>query len=343
MDLNNFNFSSRRYMTDPCHVEPERYGLTDRNLMALGYYRHWWKEVFVLKKTRMSSFDGRHRSGKSLSSVVSGYLLDKTFYKRMQYRIVQDHHEFMDELEHVKKEGIKGAYLQVDEAGVSMSSDDWYESWMKTLSKTMQMFGYLHPQISFTTPVQDFVSSKLRKMLHAYHSVSRPSNDYSTIKPYRLVYSTLRKKMMTPHPVIRLFDTRIKLTSFQMPKPPPKLIDAYESIANPSKDKMLDAFISDSKSARAEKSQEEVDVEGAAQQVYDNIDIYSFKVGRRNKVVFDEAMIETKFQVRPKIAKLIKRLAERKYKESRSIEEEDEDEEKAPTPQKIIPTKSEWL
>lgn len=54
-------------------------------------------------------------------------------------------------------------------------------------------------------------------------------------------------------------------------------------------------------------------------------------------------MIETKFQVRPKIAKLIKRLAERKYKESKSIEEEDEDEEKAPTPQKVIPTKSEWL
>ena len=336
------DFISSAFFLPKDYVPPEKHGLTDENLLALAYFKQWWREVFVLKKSRMKSFDGVHRSGKSVSSAVAGYLLDKTFFDRMQYRVVQDHYEFMDELERNKKQGIKGAYMQVDEAGVSMGSDDWYESWAKTLNKTMQMFGYQCPQIAFTLPVMDFALSKIRKMLHGYHAVSRSSNLYSTVVPYNLKYSTIRKKLLNPHPTVSLFDMRVKLTSFRMPKPPPKLIDKYESIANPSKDDMLDAFISDSKSARAERQQEAVDVEKAAKQVFENIDIFAFKK-KSGKVVFDEAMIETKFGVKPKHAKLIKRLAERQYQQDKSEREEDKEDGKPRKPPPVIPTKSEWL
>ncbi len=123
--------------------------LRQEQLLTLAYFKHLRDHVIKKGFSFMASFDGRHRSAKSTTAATLGCLWDDSFERQFESRIVQDHIEFMDAIERIAKQNIQGGVIMVDEAGISMASTDWYENFMKTITKTMQMFGYLYPVVLF--------------------------------------------------------------------------------------------------------------------------------------------------------------------------------------------------
>ena len=98
-------------------LEQEKQITVDLNSrIGLGYLRSLWREIHINKKSILASFDGRHRSGKSLTATTWGALLDPTFYPNMENRIVHDAESFLEVYRsEIAKKGIKGAVVIIDE------------------------------------------------------------------------------------------------------------------------------------------------------------------------------------------------------------------------------------
>lgn len=92
-------------------------------------------------------------------------LLDETFEENMEKRIVYDAKSFMDACKEIEEKKIHGAAIIWDEAGVGLSSRDWYDISNKSINYAIQVLGYLHPYIFFVTQDASFLDAQPRKLL----------------------------------------------------------------------------------------------------------------------------------------------------------------------------------
>lgn len=281
-----------------------------QDLIAMKYFKNIREHVILKKFTHLASFDGRHRSGKSITASTIGHLIDPTFWRDYEQRLVQDPKEFVDAVEFIAKQNIRGAVIQVDEAGVSMASSDWYERWLKTISKMVQMFGYLYLIVFFVAPLKDFVDSRIRKMFHSYYKVERFNNEYSIISPYRLKYSSIRNKWYYKSPIVNFQGERIVLNRIRFGKPPQDIIDRYEAIANQRKKEMLAGFIEDMKKDEARETRQELDIDKIINKVVQNYPNYESKRSKPDNPTLEQVKIEFGFRLTNRQAKYVKYEAE---------------------------------
>jgi hypothetical protein len=302
------------------------YNIPYEQYIAMAYMGGMRKQVTHTKLSLMAAFDGRHRSGKSLGAALFGCLWDETFRDNLENRIVQEPKEFMNILDRVEKDNIHGAVILVDEAGVSMSSSDWYERWLKTLGKTMQMFGYLHPVVLFAAPIKDFVDARLRKMFHGYYSVKRTQNDYSTIIPYDVHYSTTRQKYYYPKPKVRIFGQTVVVNKIRLGIPPDWLLDRYQQYEKTVKVPMLKKFRDEIAEDDTRVKKIELTDNQILNDVISNMEVYETRRSTPETPIFDAFRIERSFGVKPRRAKFLKDDAEKQarklYIEAKKLLEE---------------------
>ena len=309
-----------------CHKElfdSPYYKLKQDELMAIAYMKYQRDHVIKQGFSFMGSFDGRHRSGKSITAATFGYLWDETFWKYFENRIVQDHHEFMDAIERIAKDKTVGGVIMVDEAGISMASADWYERWMKTITKMVQMFGYLYPVILFVAPVKDFVDSRLRKMFHAYYKVERYDNESTTITPYNLKYNTIRNKWFYKKPVIRLGGQEIVLRRLRLTRPPAFILYRYRNLELSRKSIMMENFVAEMKRSEAKDVKKTRDIKAVIDFVTENHMLFASSRSTPQAINLDENTIEYNQEVPHRLAKYVKREAERVLKVRQKIINED--------------------
>jgi hypothetical protein len=301
-------------------VEPEfdtpSFRLRQAELLGIAYFKH--QRDYVIKKrfSFLGSFDGRHRSGKSITAACFGYLWDDTFVKYFENRIVQDHHEFIDAIDKIASSGVKGAVIMVDEAGVAMSSADWYERWLKTIVKMVQMFGYLYPVVLFVAPVKDFVDSRLRRMFHAYYKMERYTLENTTITPYDLKYNTVRQKFFYKKPVIRLGTQEIVLRRIIMGRPPDEILERYGTLEQARKKVMFNNFIEEMKREDIKEVKETVNLDNVIDHVANKYQLYESKRSKPDNIMLDENKIEFGFKIPNRMAKYVKGKAEDKIRDS---------------------------
>lgn len=293
------------------HHEGNKY-FSQPELLALAYLKGERDHVVKQGFSKLSSFDGRHRSGKSVTAALFAHLWDPTFWDNFEQRIVRDHKDFIDVMEDVNKKKIHGSVTMVDEAGVSMSSADWYERWLKTITKMVQMFGYLHPIVFFVAPVKDFVDSRLRKMFHNYYKVDRYNMKESVITPYNLKYNTVYNKHFYKKPIIRLGNQQITLKRLIIGKPPPRLLDRYIELENHRKDQMFTKFIDEVKKEETRDQKKEVDIEKVVDHVMQNIKLFEARGSKPTEPKLDVNLIEFSLKVPHRQAKFVKLTAERR-------------------------------
>jgi len=303
--------------------------LSTPELLTLSYLKHTRDHVVRNGFSYLGSFAGRHRSGKSIAATTFGYLWDTTFYKNMESRFVQDHKEFIDVIDGFASQNLKGGVIVVDEAGVSMASSDWYEVWMKSVAKMVQMFGYLHPIVLFVAPMKDFVDSRLRKMFHAYYELDRYNNNYSVISPYEMKYSTIRSKYYHKKPIITINNQEIQLRRIMWGKPPQHILDRYANIEQSRKPELLENFKADISRSEVKDQKKEVDLDKTIGFVVKNYKLYESKRSKPDDVILDENKIEFGHRIPQRMAKYIKGEAQRqiqlKYKEVKKQIEEKKD------------------
>lgn len=264
-----------------------------------------------------------HNSGKSLGASTFAYLWDPTFWPRFENRIVQDHKDFINEIEIIAKEGIKGGVIIVDEAGIAMSATDWYERWMKTITQMVQMFGYLCPVVLFVAPVKDFVDSRLRKMFHAYYKVERYTNEETTITPYHVKYNTVLNKWFYRKPIVNLAGQRITLRRIKLTCPPPFILDRYKNLEVQRKNDLFDRFLGEMKRSEIKEQKETVDIEKVIDYICKNYKLYENRRSKPTEILLDPNKIEFGFKITNRQALYIKNEAERKLADKlREIKEQ---------------------
>lgn len=318
-----------------CHNElynSPYYKLKQDELIALAYLKSTREHVIEKQFSFMASFDGRHRSGKSITAATFGYLWDKTFWQYFENRVVQDHKEFMDAIDKIAKEKITGGVIMVDEAGISMASADWYERWMKTITKMVQMFGYLYPVVLFVAPIKDFVDSRLRKMFHAYYKMERYDKESTTITPYNLKYNTIKNKWYYKKPIIRLGGQEIVLRRLRMTRPPEFILDRYRNLELSRKGIMLDSFMAEMRRSESKNVKQSRDINAVINFVSENHKLFESKRSKPQDIVLDENTIEYNQELPHRLAKYVKSEAEKRLRDKqRQIAEEMERDKNAKT------------
>lgn len=278
---------------DPTFQSMKRLDMDMQQAVAYRYLRYLYDEVHVRGFTLFQSWSGRHRSGKSLTSAAFGYILDETFYDRMEHRIIKSHEEFFDEVEWIMKTKTKGAYISIDEGGVSMASSDWQEKWARDLAKALQMIGWLLPMFSISAPSRDFVQSKVRKLIHIHNAVKRSGNTKTSIYPYHLFTSDITGKLYTPYPSLKLCGQNYTIGRIQVCKPPKFLVKKYEEIANPQKEEKMKDFVDRSRDRLTEKMRKDVglNLDTASKIVASNPEAFRSFSASQNKLILSLDLI----------------------------------------------------
>lgn len=291
--------------------EEKQIRLNQRQRIFLGYLMNLYHQVHHLGFSLLASFDGRHRSGKSITAIAWASLLDSSFIKNMERRLPTEPKEFVDIYENeIAKYNRRGAVVVVDEAGISFASSDWYEKWLKTVAKMVQMFGYLLPVVFFVAPVKDFVDARLRKMFHTYYKVKRYKNTETTITPYHLKYSTLHKKTIYKKPIINFADQKVIIRRLIMGKPPQWLIDRYSELEINRKNEMLKKFADDLKKQEIKEKRQAISLDELINQVVKDWQFFTSKRSKPEHIILDATTIQMAFKTTYRFAQYIKRRAE---------------------------------
>jgi hypothetical protein len=291
---------------------------SQQSILALAYLKSIRRRVVGNGFTYLASFDGKHRSSKSTTAITFAYLWDPTFWDYFESRIVQDHIEFVNAMEQISKLKIKGGCIIVDEAGVSMSSSDWYERWMKTITKMVQMFGYLYPIVLFVAPVKDFVDSRLRRMFHAYYHVERYDKLKSYVTPYNVRFNAILGKWFYKKPRMRIGSQEIIVRRIVIHKPPAFIIERYQQLELNRKDKMFKGFLEELKTEEVKEAKKEVDLDDVVEFVIKNYKNYESKRSLPQLIQLDSTRLEFGLKLRQREAMFVRAEAEQVLNKDRT-------------------------
>lgn len=174
-----------------------------------------------------------HNSGKSFNSMSIGLDLDSNFDID---RVVFTPEEFIK----VVKSGLPpGSVILWDEAGVGLSSREWYSLQNKMISYVLETFRRDNLILIMTTPNMSYIDKKVRTLFHGYAETIDPTFTgglFGWVKYFHIVVDIRRGAILYMYPRIRDKHGRTKILrgatslsgNMQFNKPPDWLIEPYE-------------------------------------------------------------------------------------------------------------------
>lgn len=201
---------------------------------------------------------GLPRTGKSVFTAYTCSMMNPRF--SITRDIVYTSEQFkkrMDMIEHI------GETIIWDEAGVGMSSRDWFKIQNKNIGKALQSIGHMRPIIFFVSPDISFIDSQARKLFHHFFEVYSRTENYSRIKPFKFVVDKKKGHVYYKYPKF-LQDGLNKFKTLNFWKPPQEFIKEYSEHSNPQKVKLR---------AKSEKNQEKdnkMDLLGVQKRILEN-------------------------------------------------------------------------
>lgn len=293
---------------------------------ALVFFNDLWRQLHVYSFSLLLTFLGKHRVGKSLAAVAFSYIIDPSFEKHLEERVVYTSKDFLRETKKIRYGGFKckGRAIIKDEAGTGdLSSSKWYEESAKLVNTELQAIGYLNPLISFVTQSFSFVNTTARKLSHAILLVDRKTNKCSMIKPYWIEGSPFSSSYYHRYPLFSETHDGIKSNTYKINMitlglPPKDIVDRYIQHSKAYKDKLHDECSSDLDSFENEKTQRKKKDIKALNKMVEDVIVEPFEFSTRHKKnvkikKFDEYLIMHHFNLGSTEARIVKALAEKKY------------------------------
>lgn len=126
----------------------------------------------------------------------------------------------------------KGDIIIFDEAGVGMSSREWYSIQNKLLGSILQTFRNMNVGVIFTTPNLGFVDKQARTLLHSYMETSRIDRNLKVayLKIYNVNHYSMWDKTYYNCPRFRCDDRLITMKELAVPMPRISLVKEYEKV-----------------------------------------------------------------------------------------------------------------
>jgi hypothetical protein len=129
-----------------------------------------------------------------------------------------------------------GDILIFDEAGVGLSSKEWYTVQNRLLNSVLQTFRHKNIGVIFTTPSLSFMDKTARILTHTYMETNYidDKNKICNLRVYKFEHNSMLDKTYKKFYVFHLGDDQ---ASYSMPEialglPPKDLIEAYEEKKN---------------------------------------------------------------------------------------------------------------
>jgi hypothetical protein len=167
---------------------------------------------------------GETGSGKSYSALSFAKLIGGKVF------IVFTPLEFLQLLNNQKLS--KGDVIIFDEAGVGMSSREWYSVQNKLLGTILQTFRNMNVSVIFTTPNLSFIDVQARKLFHCYMETSyiNYEEEEAYLKVYDIQVNSRLDKLYYKKPKFSDDQGRIfTMGHLVLDKPDEKITEYYEN------------------------------------------------------------------------------------------------------------------
>jgi len=195
------------------------------------------RKFFELKRNRLMKKNqnwlglvcGGTGTGKSFSSMVMAKLISPN--KFSIDNVVFSPLDFLKKIQNIK--GLKkGDILVFDEAGVGMSSREWYSIQNKLLGSVLQTFRNLNIGVIFTTPSISFIDSNARKLFHNYFETIRIDFEKKLVflKVYDIQHNSRYDKTYYKHPRINVRNKIFEMPNLALPEIDEQLKKEYLSL-----------------------------------------------------------------------------------------------------------------
>jgi len=311
------------------------YNQIDPRLLAILYFRHIYLRVHRYKFNFLGMFTGKHRTGKSLTSLSMATSLDKTFEDNLEDRVVYFPNDFMRALQSVKKKNIVGGAIIWDEAGVGIPARDWYDISNKSIGYTLQVFGRYRPIVYFVTQDVHYIDSQARKLFHGFYEMNRLTNKQAICRLFDVKYNKRSGKTYYVYPRFHnrregAVGEKVILKAINMSRPPSEVEDRYEIHSKLFKDKIVEQMQERSEKMREGKiDKNRMTMQEIISVLIENKEepLYLSKRSKPENVIFDKDSVRIEFDVTESQARHIKRLAEIKVNK---VPEEEQIVEKIP-------------
>jgi len=299
---------------------------------AIIYLRYIHEKVHAYKFNYLAFFTGKHRVGKSLTSLTIGNILDPTFFDSLETRVVYYPNDFMKALREIREKKIIGGVVIWDEAGVGIPAREWYEISNKAINKAVQVFGKYRPIVFFVTQDVTYIDSQVRKLFHGFYEMYRADNTCSYMVPFNVRYNKRQGKIYFSY--TRIYSANedvvgrtIKLKVIAVKRPSKELEDRYEQHSAEFKDRIMDqmeerteAFL-EGKIERKKMSVSEIVKDLVENRREDSV--FLSKKSSPEQVLFDPNAIMYHYNVPNRLAIYIKKRAEKEINNKPLVDEEE--------------------
>jgi hypothetical protein len=297
--------------------------------IAAAYFNKLYRRLNVQNFSLLITFFGSHRVGKSLSAVDFAYILDPTFEKELEKRVIYNTEDLTAVFKDIKTRQIHGAGIIIDEAGSGdLSSQRWYEDVAKIISAELQAIGYLNPFIGFVTQSFSFINSTARKLSQGVFEVERKHSKYNVIKPFWVKNNPWVTTGHRHYPIIcekhgGVMSNVYKISKLRMYLPPKDIVDRYINHSQAYKDQLLDNSVEEVGILNFEKKKKRAFISGIdaiVEEVYINRNDYSTRSSKRGVQAFinKDIIRHAHQELSDREAKTVKALVDQKINQKRT-------------------------
>jgi len=201
----------RRFQTDK--VNPEALNIFVARIKSRLLYKN---------KNWLAIVCGETGSGKSYSAISIAKLVGGRVF------IVFTALEFLELLNSGKLQ--RGDVIIFDEAGVGMSSREWYSVQNKLLGSILQTFRNLNLAVIFTVPNLSFVDVQARKLFHTYLETAYLDyeKEIAFLRVHDIQVNSRLDRIYYKKPKVRIANGVFKMSHLAIPKPDPEMLEYYE-------------------------------------------------------------------------------------------------------------------
>lgn len=288
-------------------------GLTESQLASIAFFKSIHRRVVINDMSFLGGVEGPHRSAKSTTTTFLGYLLDPTFWKYYDERLVIEPKEIMDAINNIEKNKIHGGVIQIEEAGIGLASADRYEFQAKILEKVVQGIGWLNPIIFFISLDRQAVNPRMRRLLQMVFTFEKANTRQTTMYPRELYYIKSKSggAWGTKCPMVEFLGENRSLTEIEFMRPPQFIIDRYEEYAGKTKPETFAKLNKEIQLSERQKMKEERDIKKVVLEVVSKYTEFQSEESKPDRIVLDKVAIRYGMGIASEEAIWVKREAEK--------------------------------
>jgi predicted GIY-YIG superfamily endonuclease len=177
---------------------------------------------------------GETGSGKSLSALAIAHDIDPSFgVDNLERRLAKSVDEFLDFTTTMSK----GQVLVWDEAGIGLSSAEWWKRANILMNYVLQTFRHENICVIFTAPTMKDLDSKARTRFHFYAEPVGINfrEKFAKVKFRRWQHNSEKGKTYSKRLIHKEDNFKFYVTYIEVPLVPKAMVDKYESIMKPWK------------------------------------------------------------------------------------------------------------